>query len=104
VKPGGAAAKGICERMRWRDYPQKSPLAATHFEEFFRLLPARANSKHSWTVERQEIEARDWDLKAVNPHARRQEDLRRPEELLDLIKAKEREVAEAVTTQRKLLA
>jgi hypothetical protein len=39
-------------------------------------------------VTREEIEARNFDLKAVNPHARNEEDTRTPEELLDLVEAK----------------
>jgi type I restriction enzyme M protein len=35
---------------------KKSPLTLAHFEEFFRLLPVRGDSEHSWTVERKEIE------------------------------------------------
>jgi type I restriction enzyme M protein len=49
---------------------------------------------------RPEIEARNFDLKAVNPHAKRDEDTRTPEELLDLIEAKGREVVEAVLALR----
>ncbi len=81
---------------------KKSPLTLGHFEEFFRLLPARGDSDHSWTVERKEIEARGYDLKAVNPNAKRDEDMRTPEELLDIIEAKGREVAEALVALRAL--
>ncbi|HEV2055541.1 MAG TPA: N-6 DNA methylase [Methylomirabilota bacterium] len=81
---------------------KKSPLTLAHFEEFFRLLPARGDSEYSWTVERKEIDARGYDLKAVNPHAKRDEDTRTPEELLDIIKAKGREVAEALAALRAL--
>ncbi|MGH7378608.1 MAG: SAM-dependent DNA methyltransferase, partial [Candidatus Methylomirabilales bacterium] len=53
-----------------------------------------------WTVTRQEIEAKNYDLKAVNPNAKSQQDTRTPEELLDLIEAKGREVAEALAALR----
>ncbi len=81
---------------------KKTPLTAAHFEEFFRLLPSRADSPHSWTVTRQEIEAKGYDLKAVNPNAKPTEDTRTPEELLDLIETKGREVSEAVSRLRGL--
>jgi len=81
---------------------KKTPLTLGHFEEFFRLLPGRGDSELSWAVERKDIEARGYDLKAVNPHARKDEDLRTPEELLDLIEAKGREVAEALPALRAL--
>ena len=31
---------------------KKSPLTLAHFEEFFKLLPERADSERSWTVPR----------------------------------------------------
>lgn len=79
---------------------KKTPLTAEKFEEFFRLLPDRADSEQSWTVTRQQIEAKNYDLKAVNPNAKTNEDTRTPEELLDLIDAKGREVAEALALLR----
>jgi type I restriction enzyme M protein len=51
-------------------------------------------------VKRRDIEDKNFDLKAVNPHARREEDTRTTEELLDLIEAKGREVAEALALLR----
>ena len=81
---------------------KKSPLTLAHFEDFLRLLPDRTDSERSWTVDRKAIDEKGYDLKAVNPHAKKNEDLRTPEELLDLIEAKGREVAEAVATLRSL--
>ena len=56
---------------------KKTPFTLAHFEDFFELvgLPRRRHdrrpdSERSWTVTRDEIEARNYDLKAVNPHAR----------------------------------
>ena len=79
---------------------KKTPLTLAHFEEFFRLLPTRADSVRSWTVTRQEIEAKSYDLKAVNPNAKNNEDTRTPDELLALIEAKGREVADALVRLR----
>jgi type I restriction enzyme M protein len=80
---------------------KKTPLTAAHFEDFFQLLPSRADSPRSWMVSRQEIEAKNYDLKAVNPNTKPVEDTRTPEELLDLIEAKGREVSEALAALRK---
>jgi type I restriction enzyme M protein len=80
---------------------KKTPLTVAHFEEFFRLLPERADSDHSWTVSRADIEAKNYDLKAVNPNAKSDEDTRTPEELLDFIEEKGLEVAEALAVLRK---
>ncbi|MCL5110858.1 MAG: N-6 DNA methylase [Chloroflexi bacterium] len=51
----------------------------------------------------QGVEDAAFDLKAVNPNARSDEDTRTPEELLDLIEAKGREVAEALAELRRLI-
>lgn len=79
---------------------KKTPLTLDRFDEFFRLLPARADSTRSWTVSHTDIAAQGYDLKAVNPHAKRDEDSRTPEALLDLIEQKGREVAEALACLR----
>jgi type I restriction enzyme M protein len=79
---------------------KKKPLTLQDFEEFFQLLPNRADSERSWTVTRQEIEARQYDLKAVNPHAKNEEGAETPEELLDFIEMKGQEVAEALAVLR----
>ena len=68
------------------------------------VLPPAADARRSprsWTVTREEIEARNYDLKAVNPNAKVEEDLRTPEELLDLIEQKGEEVKAALAKLRR---
>jgi len=146
---------------------KKTPLTLKHFEDFQRLLPARAESELSWTVDMderkrmaadqarplkeqsddkgrqaakwnerlrdlkkakphdekaiaeaeikaaeltrearslatkaKEIEDAVYDLKAVNPSRKPDVDERTPEELMDIIEAKGREVAEAMAALR----
>lgn len=146
---------------------KKTPLTLQHFEDFFRLLPTRADSELSWTVDMDErkriaaeearplkeqstaagqqaaqwkdrlkelkkaksqdigaIEAAEakvkeltrkakqlaskakaiedsvYDLKAVNPNKKPVVDTRTPEELMDIIEAKGREVAAALAELR----
>ncbi|MCC6697173.1 MAG: N-6 DNA methylase [Candidatus Hydrogenedentes bacterium] len=146
---------------------KKTPLMVKHFGDFLRLLPTRADSELSWTIdmdERKRIaaeearplkekstasgqqaaqwnerlktlrkakkldeaaiaeaeakakefarESRDlaakakeiedavYDLKAVNPHKRPVVDTRTPEQLMDLIEAKGREISEALAVLR----
>jgi len=148
---------------------KKTPLLIKHFEEFFRLLPSRAASDNSWTVDMverkrlaadeakplneqstaksqqaaqlneqikdlkkadprdekaieeakakvselmkeagdlaskaKEIEDAVYDLKAVNPHRIPVVDTRTPEELLDIIEAKGREINEALSVLRNI--
>jgi len=80
---------------------KKTPFTLDRFADFFKLLPSRADSDRSWTIKREEIEKRNFDLKAVNPNAKSDEDTRTPEELLDLIEAKGREIAEVLAILRK---
>jgi type I restriction enzyme M protein len=79
---------------------KKKPFTVDKFEDFFRLLPDRADSDRSWTVTRAEIEARNFDLKAVNPNAKVVEDRRTPAELLDIIEAKQKEIANVIAALR----
>jgi len=81
---------------------KRTPFTRDRFDDFFRLLPDRADSDRSWTVTRAEIDAKSYDLKAVNPNARAVHDTRTPDELLDLIDAKGREVAAALATLRSI--
>jgi type I restriction enzyme M protein len=82
---------------------KKNPLTLAHFEEFFKLLPERADSEHSWSVERKAFDANGYDLKAVNPHAKVEEDTRTPAELLDIIQARGKEIDEALAKLRATL-
>ena len=61
------------------------------------------DSPRSWTVTRAEIEARGYDLKAVNPTAKAPGDMRTPIELLDEIEARGHQVDAAVARLRALL-
>lgn len=79
---------------------KKTPLTLVHFEDFFARLPNREAGERSWTVERAAIEAKNFDLKAVNPNAKGEEDTRTPEEILDLIEQKQKEIAEAISRLR----
>lgn len=79
---------------------KKSPMTRAHFDEFFALLPSRGDSERSWTVEREAIVAKNYDLKAVNPHVRSTVDTRTPAELIDLIELKGREISAALAQLR----
>jgi type I restriction enzyme M protein len=79
---------------------KKTPFLLERFDDFFRMLPGRGDSDRSWTVTRDQIEARNYDLKPVNPNAKVNEDKRTPGELLDIIEAKQKEIAELVRALR----
>ena len=73
-----------------------------NFADFLKLLPSRADSERSWTVTRKDIEDKGYDIKAVNPNRKDTTDTRTPEELLDIIEAKGKEVTSAIAILRKM--
>ena len=79
-----------------KNITKKQPLTIEHFEECFRLLPDRANSERSWSVSTEEIEAKNYDIKAVNPNRKEVEDKRTPDELVSIIELQTREIQEAL--------
>lgn len=79
---------------------KKQPLTLAHFEQFFQLLPTRAESDQSWNVSAADLKAKNYDLKAVNPRAKTQTDTRTPEELYAIIEDKQREIADALARLR----
>ena len=81
---------------------KRQPLTLARFDEFFTLLPERADSEHSWTVSREEIEARNYDLKAVNPHRPSSADARTPAELIAAIEKADQEMQLALAELKRL--
>jgi type I restriction enzyme M protein len=84
------------------------PFLLTHLDDFFERLPQRHTEAgigpRSWWVDRKTIEEKNYDLKAVNPNRKADQDTRTPAELLDLIEEKGKVVADAVAKLRRLLA
>ena len=81
---------------------KRLPLVSAHFDDFFKLMPNRSESENSWTVSRADIDAKNYDLKAVNPNRHEVVDTRTPEELLDIIQQKGKEIEEALALLRGL--
>ena len=81
---------------------KRKPMVASHFDEFYKLLPERAESENSWTVSRSEIEEKNYDLKAVNPNKIEEVDTRTPEELIGIIEKKGDEIREALALLKTL--
>jgi len=79
---------------------KKKPLTISHFDDFFARLSKRSDSPRSWTVTRSQIEARNYDLKAVNPHVTEDDDKRTPAELLDIIETRQKEIAALIAELR----
>ena len=79
---------------------KKQPLTIGHFDDFFTLLPERAPGERSWRIPIDELEARNYDLKAVNPNRKERADNRTPEALLALIEAQEVEITQSLAMLR----
>lgn len=75
---------------------KKQPLTLAHFEDFFRLLPTRPETDKSWNVPVEDLKAKNYDLKAVNPRAKNETDTRTPEDLFAIIEDREREIVEVL--------
>ncbi|MDO9575815.1 MAG: N-6 DNA methylase [bacterium] len=75
---------------------KRQPLTLQHFDEFFKLLPKRAESECSWRVAVEEIETKNYDIKAVNPNRKIEQDTRTPEELIVLIESQGKEIVNAL--------
>lgn len=79
---------------------KKQPLTVEQFEEFFKLLSTRAQSERSWRVSIEDIKAKNFDLKAINPTRKEEEDKHTPQELLDLIETQKKEIDDALIALR----
>lgn len=71
---------------------KRTPFTREQFTDFLRLLPDRANSKRSWTISRKQIEARCYDLKAVNPYVKHTREVGTQQELLAQMLSKQAEL------------
>lgn len=81
---------------------KRNPFTIDKFDDFFRLLPDRADSERSWTVGRSILDERNLDLKAVNPNRKEEEDNRTTEELITIIEEKQVEIMNALTELKSL--
>jgi len=72
------------------------PLTIEHFDEFFKLLRTRESSERSWKISIEEIEAKNYDIKAVNPNRKDDSDKRTPEELIETIRKENDRLIEAL--------
>jgi type I restriction enzyme M protein len=93
AKPAAEAAK-LQERIK--ELKRSKTAGEAKIAELAAKSTEFARQANESSAKAQAIEDATFDLKAVNPHAKSQEDTRTPEELLDSIAAKGREVAEAL--------
>ena len=75
---------------------KRTPMTMDKFNEFFELLPSKADSERSWTVKRDALETSNFDLKAVNPNRKARVDTRTTQDLIATIETKQADIASAV--------
>jgi type I site-specific restriction endonuclease len=81
---------------------KRTPFTLDRFDDFFTLLPEKADSERSWTVSRKALEDKGLDLKAVNPNRVVEQDTRTPEELIALIEEKQNEIEAALAELKRI--
>lgn len=79
---------------------KKQPLTIQRFDEFFKLFPKREDSERSWKVSIEDIQAKNYDIKAVNPNRKVVQDARTPEELITIIESQNAEIAKVLDKLR----
>ena len=87
-------------RERLAELKKASPRDEKAVEEAERRVAAALRAAREFNGQAEDVTSAVYDLKAVNPNAKSEEDTRTPEELLDLIEAKGREIAEALGVLR----
>ena len=90
----------LSERQGRQKDPRSRSIASSGSSSCCR---SRGDSDRSWTVTRAAIEAKNYDLKAVNPNRKVEVDSRTPAEILAAIEQRHLEVAEALKTLRELI-
>ncbi|MEK6591156.1 MAG: hypothetical protein AABZ11_10825, partial [Nitrospinota bacterium] len=82
----------------------KQPFTLQHFDDFFKLFNHStlklSEGELSWRVTIEDIEAKNYDIKAVNPNRKDEGDKRTPEELLAIIESEAKETQDILITLR----
>ncbi|HSE59195.1 MAG TPA: N-6 DNA methylase [Nitrospiraceae bacterium] len=94
------AAEALQHRERLKDLKKAQEPDSFEMETVLRKISEAERSARDVNAQAQTIEDAAFDLKAVNPNAKSTEDTRTPEQLLDLIEAKGRDVAAALAQLR----
>lgn len=93
--------KGAPTRKVWfyqlnlnRNLGKTNALNEKDLEDFVTLQKTKANSENSWTVNVKDIDTNTFDLSAKNPNKKQETTLRNPREILEEMRALDKEGAE----------
>lgn len=102
--------KGAPTRKVWfyqlnldRNLGKTNPLNERDLEEFVALQKTKADSENSWSIDIADVDTTSYDLSVKNPHKKDEAILRSPKEIIEEIKALDKESAELLKTIEGLL-
>jgi type I restriction enzyme M protein len=92
-----------CQLNLDRNLGKTNALSENDLAEFVALQKTNADSKNSWTVDIAKIDTKTHDLSVKNPNKKEDAALREPKQILDEMKALDKESAELLTSILKLI-
>jgi type I restriction enzyme M protein len=102
--------KGMPTKKVWfyqlnldRNLGKTNALNEKDLAEFVTLQKNKADSENSWTIHVKDIDQKTFDLSAKNPHKKEEAALRSPQEILEEIKALDKESADILKSIMELV-
>ena len=102
--------KGTPTRKVWyyqlnldRNLGKTNALSENDLADFVKLQKTKANSENSWTIDVSKIDTNTYDLSAKNPNKKEETALREPKQILEEMKALDKESAEILNSILKLI-
>lgn len=86
-----------------RNLGKTNPLNERDLEDFIKLQKTKADSDNSWSINISDVDIATYDLSVKNPHKKDDTVLRSPREIIEEIKALDKESAEIIETIERLL-
>jgi type I restriction enzyme M protein len=86
-----------------RNLGKTNALNEKDLAEFVTLQKNKADSENSWTIHVKDIDQKTFDLSAKNPHKKEEAALRSPQEILEEIKALDKESADILKSIMELV-
>ncbi len=102
--------KGTPTRKVWyyqlnldRNLGKTNALSENDLADFVALQKTKANSDNSWTLDASKIDTSTYDLSAKNPNKKEEAALREPRQILEEMKALDKESSEILNSILKLI-
>jgi len=85
------------------DYTKAKPIKDEDLSDCFEKWKDRRISENSWLVSAEEVKGRDYDLTAKNPHRKEETTYLEPEEIVERVLEKERQILKILEEFRNIL-